>query len=77
VTTTIYGTVHFWNEEKNWGVLRRNDFKRGDKDDFIHVSALERAGIRVLKEGDAVEYELMPDKRHPEWQVVTNIKMVQ
>jgi hypothetical protein len=31
VTTTIYGKVHFWNDEKHWRFIRRNDYRPGDK----------------------------------------------
>jgi cold shock protein len=74
--TTIYGKVHFWNEEKLWGFIRRQDFKPGDKDDFVHISAVQKAGIRALEAGDAVSYELVPDKRRPDRMVAGNLKLI-
>ena len=75
VTTTIYGKVHFWNDEKHWRFIRRNDYRPGDKDDFCHISALEAAGIRSLEQGDEVSYQLMLDKRHPERLIVANLQL--
>ncbi len=49
------GTVKFFNENKGFGFIAPED---GSKDAFVHISALERAGISSLNEGQRVEYEL-------------------
>ena len=54
------GTVKFFNVTKGYGFIQPDD---GSKDAFIHISALERSGIHSLNEGQAVEYELVTDKR--------------
>ena len=49
------GTVKFFNMAKGYGFIAPED---GSKDSFVHISALERAGISSLGEGQKVEYEL-------------------
>ncbi len=49
------GTVKFFNYARGFGFIAPED---GSKDAFVHVSALERAGISSLSEGQRVEYEL-------------------
>lgn len=52
---TIQGTVKFFNSTKGFGFIQPDD---GSKDAFVHVTALERAGISGLAEGQKVSYEL-------------------
>jgi CspA family cold shock protein len=54
------GTVKFFNTAKGFGFIEPDD---GGKDIFVHASALEVAGIRALKEGDRVSFELEDDRR--------------
>jgi CspA family cold shock protein len=54
------GTVKWFNTQKGFGFIQPND---GSKDAFVHISALERSGIRDLREGQKVSYELVPDRR--------------
>ncbi|HVZ02283.1 MAG TPA: cold-shock protein [Dongiaceae bacterium] len=54
------GTVKWFNQQKGFGFIQPSD---GGKDAFVHVSALERAGIRDLREGQKVSYELVADRR--------------
>ena len=54
------GTVKFFNAAKGYGFIQPAD---GSKDVFVHVSALERAGIRSLNEGDKVSFILEDDRR--------------
>jgi len=54
------GTVKFFNTAKGFGFIEPDD---GGKDVFVHASALEAAGIRVLKEGDRVSFALEDDRR--------------
>ena len=51
----INGTVKFFNATKGFGFIQPED---GSKDAFVHVSALERAGISGLAEGQKVSYDL-------------------
>ncbi len=49
------GTVKFFNTSRGFGFIEPED---GSKDAFVHISAVERAGIISLNEGQKVEYEL-------------------
>jgi CspA family cold shock protein len=51
----IEGTVKFFNTTKGFGFIQPND---GSKDAFVHISAVERAGLSTLNEGQKVSYEL-------------------
>ncbi len=53
------GTVKWFNSAKGFGFIEPED---GSKDAFVHISALERAGIMSLNEGQKVEYELQPGR---------------
>ncbi|MFL5136627.1 MAG: cold-shock protein [Microvirga sp.] len=54
------GTVKWYNEQKGYGFIQPDS---GGKDVFVHVSALERAGLRGLAEGQKVSYDLETDRR--------------
>ena len=54
------GTVKWYNAEKGYGFIQPDD---GGKDAFVHVSALERAGLNGLREGQKISFELVADKR--------------
>jgi CspA family cold shock protein len=56
----ITGTVKFFNATKGYGFIQPED---GSKDAFVHVTALERAGIHGLDEGQKVQYELVTDRK--------------
>ncbi|WP_343562876.1 cold-shock protein [Kiloniella sp. b19] len=49
------GTVKFFNETKGYGFIEP---ETGGKDAFVHISAVERGGLRTLREGQKVSYEL-------------------
>jgi CspA family cold shock protein len=49
------GTVKWFNQTKGFGFIEPND---GSKDAFVHISAVERAGLSTLAEGQKVQYEL-------------------
>ncbi len=53
------GTVKWFNSAKGFGFIEPED---GSKDAFVHISAVERAGIMSLNEGQKVEYELQPGR---------------
>jgi CspA family cold shock protein len=54
------GTVKWFNEQKGYGFVQPDN---GSKDVFVHISAVERAGLRTLKEGQKVSFEIVTDKR--------------
>jgi CspA family cold shock protein len=56
----ISGTVKFFNSAKGFGFIAPED---GSKDVFVHVSAVERAGLRALNEGDKVTFTLEDDRK--------------
>lgn len=53
------GTVKWFNASKGFGFIEPSD---GSKDAFVHISAVERAGLSGLREGQKVEYELVPGR---------------
>jgi cold shock protein len=54
------GTVKWYNATKGFGFIQPDD---GGTDAFVHVSAIERAGMGDLKEGQKISYELVKDTR--------------
>ena len=54
------GTVKFYNDQKGFGFIQPDD---GGKDVFVHASALERAGMRGLAEGQKVTFDTAEDRR--------------
>ena len=56
----ITGTVKFFNTTKGYGFVSPED---GSKDVFVHVSALESAGIHGLNEGDKITFVLEDDRQ--------------
>jgi CspA family cold shock protein len=54
------GTVKFFNAMKGFGFIQRDD---GQPDAFVHISAVERAGMPTLNEGDRLQFELEVDRR--------------
>ena len=54
------GTVKFYNSQKGFGFIQPDD---GGKDVFVHASALERAGMRGLNEGQKVSFDTQEDRK--------------
>jgi cold shock protein len=54
------GTVKFFNAMKGFGFITRDD---GQADAFVHISAVERSGLRELNEGDKLEFDIEVDRR--------------
>ena len=53
------GTVKFFNTQKGFGFIRPND---GSQDVFVHVSAVQRAGMHSLVEGQKLSYDVVSEK---------------
>ena len=54
------GTVKWFNNKKGFGFIQPDG---GDKDVFVHISAVERAGMSTLNEGQKVSFDIVTDKR--------------
>ena len=54
------GTVKFFNSDKGYGFIAPED---GGQDSFVHISAVERAGMTTLNKDQRVSYELETDRR--------------
>jgi CspA family cold shock protein len=54
------GTVKWFNSQKGFGFIQPDD---GGKDVFVHISAVERAGMSNLNEGQKLQYELTEDRK--------------
>jgi cold shock protein len=54
------GTVKWFNSQKGFGFIKSDD---NGPDVFVHISAVERAGMRELREGQRVSYEITQDRR--------------
>ncbi len=54
------GTVKWFNAEKGYGFIQPDE---GGKDVFVHVSAVEQAGMRFLQEGQKLSFEVVADRR--------------
>ena len=64
------GTVKFFNVSKGFGFIAPEG---GGKDVFVHATAVEQAGLRSLKEGQKVSFDIQPDARGVK---ATNLKEV-
>ena len=54
------GTVKWFNEQKGYGFIQPDN---GGKDVFVHISAVEQAGLKGLNEGQKISYEILTDRR--------------
>ena len=54
------GTVKWFNGQKGFGFIQPDD---AGADVFVHISAVERAGLRDLREGEKMSYEITQDRR--------------
>jgi CspA family cold shock protein len=54
------GTVKWFNSQKGFGFIQPDD---GGKDVFVHISAVERAGMQGLNEGQKISFEVVADRR--------------
>ncbi len=53
------GTVKWFNTQKGYGFIQPSD---GGRDVFVHISAVERAGMSTLNEGQQINYELVTER---------------
>jgi len=60
LTTMLNGTVKWFNTQKGYGFVQPD---AGGPDVFVHITAVQRAGLRELREGDKLTYELVTDRR--------------
>ena len=56
------GTVKFFNATRGYGFISPSD---GSKDVFVHISAVEQAGMSQLNEGQVLSFDIQPDARGP------------
>ena len=54
------GTVKWFNDQKGFGFIQPDD---GGNDVFVHISAVERAGMRLLNEGQKIAFDVVADRR--------------
>lgn len=54
------GTVKWFNNQKGYGFIQPDD---GGRDVFVHISAVERAGLQTLRDGQKISYEMATDRR--------------
>ena len=54
------GTVKFFNAERGYGFIKPDD---GGRDVFVHITAVERAGLKSLTEGQRLSFDIEPDKK--------------
>ena len=66
------GTVKFFNVNRGFGFIQPDD---GGKDAFVHISAVERAGLNHLVEGQKIQFDLVSDQRSGKLSA-TNLKTV-
>lgn len=63
----MQGKVKWFNQEKGYGFIE----VEGDKDVFVHYSAIQQEGFKTLKEGDNVEFEVVEGQKGPQAANVT------
>jgi len=67
------GTVKFFNNQRGFGFIQPDD---GGKDIFVHISAVERAGMRVLNEGQKIAFDVVADRKNPGKSSAENLQAV-
>ncbi len=67
----IRGKVKWFNESKGFGFISRED---GEKDCFVHHTAIQGEGFRTLREGEAVEFDVVQGTKGPAAENVTRLE---
>jgi cold shock protein len=67
------GTVKWFNVQKGFGFIQPDD---GGKDVFVHISAVERAGMRALNEGQKIAFDVVVDRKNPGKSSADNLQAV-
>src|SRR5215470_7612552 len=60
IPMAMAGTVKFFNAERGYGFIKPDD---GGRDVFVHITAVERAGLKSLTEGQRISFDVEPDKK--------------
>jgi CspA family cold shock protein len=68
---SIQGTVKWFNPSKGFGFITRDD---GEKDCFVHHSAIQGSGFKTLNEGERVEFDVVQGEKGPAAENVTRIE---
>jgi CspA family cold shock protein len=68
---SITGTVKWFNDQKGFGFLTRED---GEKDCFVHHTAIQGTGFKSLREGDRVEFDVVQGEKGP---AAENVRVVE
>jgi cold shock protein len=55
-----HGVVKFFNGERGYGFIKPDD---GGRDVFVHITAVEQAGLKALNEGQRIAFDIEPDKK--------------
>lgn len=66
----VTGTVKWFNDEKGYGFITPDD---GEKDCFVHHSAIQGSGFKSLNEGDRVEFDIVDGQKGPAAENVTKV----
>ncbi len=67
----VQGTVRWFNDAKGFGFITPNE---GERDCFVHYSAIDGDGFKSLAEGDLVEFEIVDGPKGPAAQGVTRVE---
>jgi CspA family cold shock protein len=70
-TKFVTGKVKWFDEKKGFGFIAPDD---GGKDCFVHYSAIQMDGYRTLAEGEAVQFEVVPDPKGPKAEKVSVLR---
>jgi cold shock protein len=67
------GTVKFFNDQRGFGFIQPDD---GGKEVFVHISAVERAGMSALNEGQKIAFDVVADRKNPGKSSADNLQAV-
>ena len=68
---SVTGTVKWFNDQKGFGFITRED---GEKDCFVHYTAIQGSGFKSLREGEKVEFDVVEGDKGP---AAENVKVVE